>query len=652
MRRKTMYFLRYLLCPFFILFLWQGEINAKGGDITFTVWLKFRDEAALKRLLTDLYTPGNARYHQFLSTDDFNHRFAPTDKEAAAIIHHLAKFNITTVTRASNNSYIRVKGSKKEIQKAFKFQVKQYSSAGENDYTLRRIIIKSPEFAKAVLGVTNLGKMKLSAEPQANRARSTQHDKFESVCGGFDTELTADIVDSNNQVLSSKHVFKGFVPCAGYSGLQLQHAYGVDQLLKNGIDGSGQAVAIVDQGSVGSLINDVNFFSAKNQLPLLIQGKNFFLQGKGTSGWQGEIRLDLDAVHAFAPKAVIVLALADSPSDEGCERMVADLVGDAHKRHGAMVISNSWANEEKPGALSPFEAVLEQAAATGISVVFSSADKGDHTSERGHRRLTVDYPATSPWATAVGGTSLFLDKNGDYLTEVGWGLGVNHLYKCKKTMTKGKKKVCTAYEADIKPTTYFAGSTGGISALYPAPPWQQQRIENQNAGGYGPLKQWRYPPDRSRMLRAVPDISMFASQYPGFLVYAVKANNKIYDIRESGTSLSCPLFSAIVALANQKRTMMGLHSVGLVAESLYRMPQDAKNGPIRDIRPPVNLGNPPSVKVSDPNAFQLYSLDTKTGALKGVIYNQDNHLRVENGWDDVTGLGSVYAPAFVEALTK
>lgn len=87
-----------------------------------------------------------------------------------------------------------------------------------------------------------------------------------------------------------------------------------------------------------------------------------------------------------------------------------------------------------------------------------------------------------------------------------------------------------------------------------------------------------------------------------------------------GTSVACPLFSAIVALANQERATQGMATVGLVTPLLYSMPYNAHQG----MAPITNIVAPAATNVS---------------VLTGGPH-----------WNDISGLGSPYAPLFVKFL--
>ena len=95
----------------------------------------------------------------------------------------------------------------------------------------------------------------------------------------------------------------------------------------------------------------------------------------------------------------------------------------------------------------------------------------------------------------------------------------------------------------------------------------------------------------------------------------------------------------------QARGLRRAHAaIGLATPYLYNLPA----GATRDVgNPPSGVGNPVS---GDPNAFMLYYGSRYSGKLFTPTFNQDSSLAVGAGWDDVTGVGTPYAPSFVSAL--
>src|SRR5262249_54241724 len=132
------------------------------------------------------------------------------------------------------------------------------------------------------------------------------------------------------------------------------------------------------------------------------------------------------------------------------------------------------------GFVKPYEDTLIQAAAEGIGVYFSSGDNGDETSNFGF--ATADWPASSPWVTAVGGTSLGVSSSNARVLETGWGTSS---YSCNQSTL-----VCTR-------SAWLYGSGGGVSQLFAKPSYQSA------LSGSG---------------RAVPDVAALGDPQTGLLV--------------------------------------------------------------------------------------------------------------------------------------
>ena len=124
-------------------------------------------------------------------------------------------------------------------------------------------------------------------------------------------------------------------------------------------------------------------------------------QPAANSNWAIEISLDVEWAHAIAPKATIVLVEAPSNS-------LGDLLAGVQtaNRNGASVVSMSWT----VGEFSSETSLDNYFASNSVSFVAASGDAG----------TGVAYPAASPYVIGVGGTSLALDANGNYLSETAW----------------------------------------------------------------------------------------------------------------------------------------------------------------------------------------------------------------------------------------
>jgi hypothetical protein len=259
---------------------------------------------------------------------------------------------------------------------------------------------------------------------------------------------------------------------------------------------------------------------------------------------------------------------------------------------------------------------------------------------------TVDFPATSPWVTAVGGTSLFTNEDGSYNSETGWGDTFYRLATCDTSTTDPTtgQKTCTAYDrsdSQVLDEGFIGGAGGGLSNLWTAQPWQSAAIGGDTAVGYGKVGSHR----------AIPDVSMVGDPETGLNIFttdpAVDPSRPTQE-QWGGTSLAVPLFSGIMADVDQARLGVGDGHAGLASQYLYGLSTGA-GGPIRDAGLPT-FTNPNPSAAGNPDSRSLFYGSFTSGSLFNVGFNADTSLGTEPGWDDVTGVGTPVAPAFVAAL--
>jgi subtilase family serine protease len=303
------------------------------------------------------------------------------------------------------------------------------------------------------------------------------------------------------------------------------------------------------------------------------------------------------------------------------------------------VISNSYGIEEAllvaqdPGELVVENLINEAGAALGISVNFSSGDDGDFLLAYG--ATTVGMPASSPYATAVGGTSLFLNKDHSINVQTGWG---THITKIASP-TPNPPKIPPLFEG------FIYGSGGGTSAVWPLPSYQA------SLGG-----SWRL----------VPDIAMVGDPYTGVEIIDTEpigpggAQEQFIAVY-GGTSLSCPTFSGIWAIANQAAGTL----LGQAAPILYGLPAGAITD-IVAVSGPDNVSGftktpptPPVNYTSDELAAPLENTTEFVSALYNSPFSTswfvlgfglDSSLTTGPGWDNVTGLGTPNGASFVAAV--
>jgi subtilase family serine protease len=411
----------------------------------------------------------------------------------------------------------------------------------------------------------------------------------------------------------------------GYTPAQFRGAYGVTNAIKHGNDGRGVTVAVIDAYAAPTIVYDVNRYSKDNGVPTFKRGQFKQVWAPGLvaepaqgdeQDWYGEETLDVEAVHSMAPGARIVYVGSLTSSDTDMDVALNWVV----EHHAAQIISNSYgdAGEAMPPDLVKAEtAIFLQAACEGIGIYFSSGDEGDEISDPDVAYRSVDWPASSPWVTDVGGTSLGVGAHNNYLFETGWGT-------TKSVLTDG---VWTP----VLPGNYLYGSGGGTSQLM-GEPWYQFRVVPKAISHYF----------SSTPGRAVPDVAMDGDPTTGMLVGETQTwldNSVSYDTyRIGGTSVSCPLFAGVMALADQRAG----RAHGFANPVFYRL---AGSRAFRDI---VNPHGTIAAVRSD--------FDNGESATDGMTFsvrtmNQTGTLHTRRGYDDVTGVGSPNGAAFLNALS-
>jgi subtilase family serine protease len=333
------------------------------------------------------------------------------------------------------------------------------------------------------------------------------------------------------------------VPC--YSPQEIRKAYGVMPLLNNGFTGQGQTIVIIDSFGSPTIQCDLKIFDSAFGLPdppsfteLAPLGKlKFNPQTPDMIGWAAETSLDVEWSHAMAPAANIVLMTSPVDETQGVQGMPEFLFLEQYavNHNLGKIISQSWATTENtlfstPGGrqvIKNFNTFYQQADRQGVTIFGSSGDAGvanPNINGKIYPFPTVNFPASSPFITAVGGTSLFASTQGNYHAEVVWNGGLPS-----------------------------GGATGGgISRFINEPNYQLQNL----------------PASDQSLLnghRGLPDIAFNADPGTGVLVFlsfpGVPAGWYIFG----GTSEGSPTWAGITADGNQ----MAGRSLGFLNPALY-----------------------------------------------------------------------------------
>ena len=584
---------------------------------TFRVYLNNRDEAGAAAYAVAVATRGNPSYGKFLTPAQYTARFSPTQASVAAVKAWLKGQGFTVGEVPGNRKYVEATGTLAQAARSFHTAFAVYSVNGK---TVRGnasplVVPSTLSMVQGVVGLDEsqtlaVSNLKLPAPYGYRNARP---------CSAYWGEKTVTNTATPTGQALPKSPDLAFAPC-GYAGAQLQGAYGMTDTI-NTYGGKGVTVGVIDAYASPSILSDVNTYSAKHDLPPLASGQLTQIVAPGTykmatnkmqdpTGWAGEETLDIEAVHTMAPKAHITYIGAPNnfrDLDAIMNRVVMNRWAD--------IVTNSYGygGEALPmGTIKPSVDTQIQAAAEGITLFFSSGDYGDETLgvPAYYKYATPDWPASSPYVTAVGGTSLGVSDTNSRVFELGW-----------ETTRSTLDTTAVTWNSPV----YFYGSGGGTSRLFAQPSYQAGVVPDSLALGAA-------SGGRSQKMRVVPDVSAVGDPTTGMLVGETQMfpDGTYYDeYRIGGTSLSSPIYAGIFANVVQAAG----HDYGLANPALYSARSSAY-----DITK-TDLPTYPGAVRSD----YRNGVDASGGyAYSARWFDADTALtiHVTPGYDDVTGVGS------------
>ncbi|HET6873661.1 MAG TPA: S53 family peptidase [Acidimicrobiales bacterium] len=601
---------------------------AGSARVDMRVWLSLRDPAGVAALVASVNDPSSPNYHHYLTPAQFDAAYAPTASQADAVASWLNSTGLAVTSVASNYRYVAASGSVAQVERALGVSLRNYNVRGQVWRAPANDPSAPSDIRSNILTITGLDTGDHSMHPASSSTFSPP-----PAFVNAPPLSTFYGQDSDGKSIAGSPTLPAFDGSAqpwveqGYTPPQLRSAYGISG---TGLTGTGTTVAIVDAYYSATMVQDANTYASRNDpsAPSLVAGSNYFESLPATftnsgpcaaNSWQGEETLDVEAVHGIAPNATIRYFGASSCNDPDLLDALTRVVEDGH----ANVISNSWSGLEaqtSAGTAAAYETVFSQAIAEGMTVAFSSGDDGDELAATGTKQ--VDYPSSDPLITSVGGTSIGIDSKGRFAGQDGWGT-------MKSTLNTTSNSWNTA--------SFLYGAGGGCSVLFSEPAYQSGSAAAGNIGsacaGTGP---------NGTTGRGVPDIGLDADPNTGYLV----GETQLFphhvvsygQYRIGGTSLACPLFSAMLALADQ-----GHISIAQANQYLYRLTSG-----ITDIQASRGiLPNPANARADFVNG-----VDSSSGTVYSMrAFGHDSSLPVTAGWDQVTGLGSFNGGVY-SALTK
>ncbi len=419
---------------------------------------------------------------QYMSQAEFTQAFGADPKDIAAVKKFAQAYNLDVVSSSVARRSVALAGTVEAMTKAFAVDLQEHTAPDTQDTFRVRV---GPVNVPSDLDGIVEGVFGLDDRPQAS-----PHFR---------------ILEPNG----NQDVGQARAGSQGYTPLQVAQFYNFPQ----GFDGSGQTIAIIELGG-GYRKRDLTAYFKKLGLKtpsvsaVAVDGGRNQPDGNPNSA-DGEVMLDIEVTGAVATGAKIAVYFAPN-TDRGFLDAITTAVHDTRRKPSIISISWGAAESDWTGqAITNMNQAFQAAAALGVTIFCASGDNGsnDGVATNGNppdKHAHVDFPASSPFVVACGGT--FVSATGATINqEVVWNDGVN------------------------------GGATGGgVSDTFDVPAYQ--------AG----VKIPKSVNTNQRVGRGVPDIAGNASPHSGYLV---RVDGQEFPI--GGTSAVAPLWAGLTALLNQ-----------------------------------------------------------------------------------------------------
>lgn len=557
-----------------------------GETAHVTLFLKLHNQPALEQYIQSTVTPGSAHYQQFIDTAQFARQYGASDADIAKVQAFLAQQGLKGTVLA-NHMAVQTTGTLAQFAKAFHTSIHAYASREDGR------VFHRPTTAPVL--PTALQPIVLATSGLSNAARYRSHRITAPVTSGLQV--------ANHATTLTRSAAGGNPTASGQPGEytvgDVANFYNINPLYQRGITGKGSTVAIVtlsnfDPADAQAYWDGIGLTTKKNRIRLVpVDG------GAPMDAGSGETALDVEQSGGLAPYANVVVYHAPNAGTgftDAFMQAVADNKADS--------ISTSWGLPEvfnfaalnvdgasttdtsDVGDLQAFHQILMEAAAQGQSVFAASGDSGAYDTVRAlgtgtgayefNAPLTVDSPASDPYMTAAGGTTVpvtFTNRAGDVLLSITqesvWGWDYLLPFFPRERL-------------------FSVGGGGGVSVYWHEPVYQwltpgMRRSESGQTLAYndpvaGPTTLLTLP--AHFFGRNVPDVALNADPETGYIVVSSTDGGVV---SEGGTSFVAPQLNGISALLRQSAG----HRIGFWNPQVYLLQTifgHSRWSPFTDIR--------------------------------------------------------------------
>jgi hypothetical protein len=577
----------------------------RDQSMSLTLILKRDDQEGFDRYLHDVYDPRSPTFQQFLTQAQIADRFGPSKHGYSRVLAYLRTRGFRLVHKSQNRLTLTVRGSRADVERAFSVDIADFKVGDQAFYANRSDPAVPAAIAarlQALIGLNNLARPQSVIKPVLNNLKkcslNTKYTKdLQVACAvtyGLDLALYDIVCMLSNLFLARSFPILnsaggvvattfGSVPTpsgplslcnfelpyqpTSLTGSEVRGMAHVDNRVAQSTRtgqaatppaGQGQKIGLVEFDSFNT--SDASDLLAYLGLPAsqISRLNDVKLSGSPAVGpSEDEVLLDIGITLTTAPNATTTVYEAPFTGTGSFQSVFNRMIDD-----GMTVISNSWAYCEDQTTLADvqsIDAVLQNAAASGISVFSGSGDTGNTCLDGTQGAIAV--PADSPHVTAVGGTTLNPGP-GYYGSETWWD---------------GNASV---------PATGQGGF--GTSKFFARPAYQDGFVTSSQ--------------------RSIPDVVSAADPaVNGLPICQADHGGCPNGLSYGGTSASTPFWASMMALFNAA----GGKNIGLVNPTFYKL---AKNASFNGFHTAVSMGSDFShVGLGSPNGSFLYMALTGVG---------------------------------------
>ena len=545
-------------------------------QLELTVALKSQNPTGLADFANGVSAPSSPSFRNYLTVAQFARRFGATPAQVAAVRSALQAQGASVGPVAANALTLPVRGTAAQLEKAFSISLAQVTlPSGRTAYTNTEAPAIPASAAQFVQGVIGLDNVSLDQPAQATRrtARATSSGNARpNFGGGLKTSpggtRQAQIATGGPQPCTAAQALQTPTPHgAGETADEIATAYQLTGLYKAGDLGGGQTIAVFEQEAFRP--QDIAAYQACYGTSATVTTIDVAGGPEPYEGEDTEAALDIEQIIGLAPQAHVLVYQGPIEQNAAPIEIISRIVSD----DSAEVISTSWGFCEAetelhtPGVIGAENTLLQEAAVQGQSFYAASGDSGSQQCSQvnpANESLSVMNPASQPFATGVGGTTLYSVSEGNKL-----------FYTGALPPTEGIWNDGPRSEGG-------GGTGGGVSKTWGMPSYQSGAaagvgvINSESSGA---------PCGLASPCREVPDVAANADPATGYVVFVDGDQPGGGWNIVGGTSASAPLWAALTGLANSSPACRGT-PIGFANPALYSIAGSNYAGNFRDVFEP------------------------------------------------------------------